>query len=228
MAKFLLVHGVTAGGWIWKQVASLLREAGHDVYTPTLTGVGERVHLLTRDVDLGTHIEDIVNVIIYEELREVILVGHSYGGAVVSGVAERIPERLSHLVFLDAQILRDGESVNDLYDRHIIDAMTERVRAHGDGWRFTPREPKLDPRCTDHPLRTLNQPLDINNPVAAALPRTCIFCTEKEEMGPIGQGIIRSAARARAAGWPYYELRTGHDPQLTMPNELVNLFAKLV
>jgi pimeloyl-ACP methyl ester carboxylesterase len=216
------------GGWVWKQVPSLLRSGGHAVYTPTLTGVGERAHLLTRDVDVQTHIHDIINVIAYEALQEVMLVGHSYGGIVITGVAECLPERLAHLVFLDAQVLYDGERFMDLFDQELVDAAMELVQAKGDGWRLPPDKPKPDRRYTDHPFKALVQPIDVKNPAAAALPHTYIFCTEKEEMGVRGQGVIRSAARAQAAGWPYYELQTGHHPMWTMPQELVGLLNKLV
>lgn len=115
MATFVLVHGATAGGWVWRPVPSLLRAEGHEVYTPTLTGLGERAHLLSPEVDLGTHIQDVVNVLEFERLSQVILVGHSYGGVVVTAVAERIPERLAQLVYIDALVPADGESVADLY-----------------------------------------------------------------------------------------------------------------
>ena len=110
MATFVLVHGAWVGGWAWKHVAPLLRERGNDVFTPTLTGVGERVHLATPEVNLDTHITDIVNVIYYEDLEAVVLVGWSYSGMVVSGVLDRIPERLARVVYLDAEVPRDGES----------------------------------------------------------------------------------------------------------------------
>ena len=111
MATFVLVHGGWAGGWQWREVASLLRAAGHDVFTPTLTGLGERVHLASPDVGLDTHIQDILMVLEYEELRDVILVGYSYSGMVITGVAERAPERLAHLVYLDAYVPRELTSL---------------------------------------------------------------------------------------------------------------------
>src|SRR3954453_21148411 len=107
MATFVLVHGAWHGGWCWRRVAPLLRVAGHAVYTPTLTGLGERAHLLTREVGLETHIRDTVNVLECEELNDVILVGHSYGGIVITGTAERAPERVGHLVYLDAMVTLD-------------------------------------------------------------------------------------------------------------------------
>src|SRR5438128_128006 len=105
MATFVLVHGAWHGGWCWKRVTPLLRAAGHEVYATTLTGLGERVHLASPNVGLALHVQDVVGVLEYEDLRDVILVGHSYGGIVISGVADRVPERLRHLVYLDALVL---------------------------------------------------------------------------------------------------------------------------
>src|SRR5574340_886568 len=109
MATFVLVHGGFHGGWCWKKVTPLLRAAGHEVYTPTLTGLGERVHLASPEIDLSTHIQDVVNVLEYEDLREVVLVGHSYGGMVIAGVADRAAPRVAHLVYFDALVAGDGE-----------------------------------------------------------------------------------------------------------------------
>ena len=115
MATFVLVHGAGHGGWCYQRVAPILRDAGHDVYTPTLTGLGERSHLLDERVDLALHIDDVVNVVRYEDLRDVILVGHSYGGPVITGTADQVPDRIAKLVYLDAAYVRDGESVADAF-----------------------------------------------------------------------------------------------------------------
>jgi pimeloyl-ACP methyl ester carboxylesterase len=113
VATFVLVHGMWAGGWYWQKVRPLLRAAGHEVFSPTLTGLGERVHLARPEVDLDTHIDDVVNVMRYEDLRDVVLVGHSYAGMVIGGVADRAPERLARLVYLDAFVPEDGDCVED-------------------------------------------------------------------------------------------------------------------
>ena len=113
MATYLIVHGGCGGGWQFRETAAYLRDAGHEVFTPTLTGLGERNHLLTPDVDLATHIADVDNVLEFEDLHDVILVGHSYGGMVISGVADRSAERLSHLVYVDAFVPEHGESLED-------------------------------------------------------------------------------------------------------------------
>src|SRR4051794_30531978 len=108
MATFVLVHGAIVGGWCWRWVAPRLRSAGHEVYAPTLTGLGERVHLASPDTDLETHIRDIDNVLRFEDLTDVVLVGWSYGGMIVAGAADRAPERIAQLVYLDADAPRDG------------------------------------------------------------------------------------------------------------------------
>ena len=138
MATYVLVHGAWHGGWCWKRVAPLLRAAGHEVYTytPTLTGLGERAHLLSRDIDLDTHITDIVNVLAYEELTDVVLVGHSYGGMVIAGVADRVPERVAHLVYLDAFVPRDGQAVHDIFSPEFAAHLQALALAEGDGWRI--------------------------------------------------------------------------------------------
>ena len=114
MNTFVIVHGAWAGGWFFQETARFLRAAGHEVYTPTLTGIGERVHLGHPDIDLDTHIQDIVNVLEYEDLEDVSLVGYSYGGMVVTGVAERVPERIKQLIYLDAFVPVDGQSLADI------------------------------------------------------------------------------------------------------------------
>ena len=222
MATFVLVHGATAGGWIWQSVPSRLRAAGHEVYTPTLTGLGERRHLFHPDIRMETHILDVLNVLECEDLRQVVLVGHSYGGAVITGVAERVTERLSHLVYLDAFVPRDGEAVKDLYDPPVLEALAEYYMSGGRS-KAEDRAGVEDPRFTAHPLKTFVDPLRLKNRKAKSLPRTYIYCTEKDEMGLRGQGIVRSALRARTAGWAYHELPTGHHPMWTMPAELTDL-----
>ncbi len=143
MATFVLCHGGFAGGWQWRQVADLLRANGHTVYTPTFTGLGERVHLAHPDVDLDTLITDVVNVIQYEELTDVTLVGYSFSGMVITGVADLIPERLSRLVYLDAYVPRDGESLIDLLGTALTTQLMAMAEGVGDGWKV-PHIPNPD------------------------------------------------------------------------------------
>jgi pimeloyl-ACP methyl ester carboxylesterase len=229
MATFLLVHGGWAGGWQWREVASLLRAAGHDVFTPTLTGLGERVHLASLDVGLDTHIQDILMVLEYEELRDVILVGYSYSGMVITGVAERVADRLAHLVYLDAFVPQDGESMLDILGPGVATFIEQAAQAYGDGWRI-PHDPPDAPRRTPHPLKTGQQPVTVTSPAAAALPRTFIYCTQdKEAMGPLGVPITQAAERAKSdARWRYRELQTGHSPWETAPRELASLLLEII
>src|SRR5215472_839516 len=206
MATYVFVAGGGWGGFIWREVASRLRELGHDVFTPTLTGVGERVHLASPQIDLQTHVQDILGVLEYEDLHEVILVGHSYGGLVITGVAERVPERLAQLVYLDALVPLDGQSGWDVTDPALKARMEERVRTQGDGWRLLP--PTDAPaRITAHPHKPMTQPLTIQNPVAARLPHTFVSCTQTQA-GRLT--LDRIAARVRAEGWCYYEVEADH------------------
>jgi pimeloyl-ACP methyl ester carboxylesterase len=136
MATYVLVHGGFVGSWCWKDVVRLLRTAGHDAYAPSLTGIGERVHLASPEITLDTHILDVCNTLTYEELRDVVLVGWSYAGMVITGVAERMPERIAHLVFLDAAAPADGESLSSMMGPDWTEFVLEQARTTGDGWRF--------------------------------------------------------------------------------------------
>src|SRR5437762_6823714 len=138
MTSFVLTHGAWHGSWCWKRVRRLLQAQGHDVFTPTLTGVGERSHLLSRDVNLETHIDDVTNVIRWEELSDVVLCGHSYGGAVISGVADRVPNRIGALVYLDAFVLENGQSLHDTLPPAQRTLQIELAGRHGDGWKVPP------------------------------------------------------------------------------------------
>lgn len=224
MAVYVLVSGAWSGGWQWRAVAKHLRAAGDDVFTPTLTGLGERVHLAHPEIDLATHIQDIVNVIRFENLTDVILMGHSYGGMVITGVAECLPERLAHLIYVDAFVPQDGQSLADLLGPHVRDMATEVARQLGDGWRV-PHDPPDAPYRTDHPLKTFLQAVRLQHPRALALPRTFIFCTEgKDPKDPIMAPIMCAAAKAQDdSAWRYRELPTGHLPCETMPGALASI-----
>ena len=229
MATFVLVHGAWHGGWCWKRVTPLLRAAGHEVYAPTLTGLGERAHLLSREVDLDTHTTDIVNVLEYEELTDVILVGHSYAGLVIPGVAHRLPGRVAHLVYLDAFVPRDGQCLLDLNPGAA--AQQARVREEGDGWRLTPSPGArfgvtdeadgawLASRIGPQPYATFTQPVRLGDTAPPAA--TYIFCSQPG-------GFRRFAEQVRdAPGWRYRELATGHDAMVTQPRELTDLLLEV-
>src|SRR5262245_30919971 len=138
LATFVLVHGAWHGGWCWRRVAPLLRAAGHEVYTPTLTGLGERAHLVARHVDLDTHIADVRGVLQCEELSNVVLCGHSYGGMVISGVAESAPNALRSLVYLDAFVPADGQCLLDFIPAERLAELRQSVHDRGAGWLVPP------------------------------------------------------------------------------------------
>ena len=235
MTKIVLIHGGWHGGWCWKKVAPLLRAAGHEVYTPTLTGLGERGHLLSPEVTLDTHVQDIVGMLEYEDLREVVLVGHSYGGMVMTSVADRAADRLTHLIYLDAFVPQDGQALADLADPTFYANLEASARLKGEGWRVPP--PPLErwgitdeadvrwmqPRIGAHPLKTFKQAVRLTNVAATLLPRTFVYCTDK----PAGDSLAPLAKRLRGdTSWRYRELASGHDAMVTAPNEVAALIVE--
>lgn len=220
MATYLICHGAWSGGWSWKKVRALLRAAGHEVFTPTYTGLGERAHLAHPMVDLETHIQDVFGVIEYEDLADFILVGHSYGGMVVTGVADRVPEKVRHLVYLDAFVPTDGQSLDDL---------TGQVREGVEGWLLAPNPPAPDtsaadlawnlPRRRHMPARCFSQKLRLAH-AQPRFPRTYIHCTKK-----VGPDVFRQFPdRLRdAAGWRFLEMDASHSPNLTEPEALAQV-----
>src|SRR5215469_15203144 len=187
MATFVLVHGAWFGGWCWQKVIPFLEEAGHEVYAPTLTGLAERASELSPEVGLDTHIQDIVGLLEEKNLHDIVLVGHSYGAIVITGVVDQVPERIAHLVYLDTFVPRDGESMAAISPL-VIRLLRKQAQAHGDGYRVDPRgtygvtaEPDrsmVRRSVTPHPLLTFEQPLHLKNPaIVEATPRTHIDCT---------------------------------------------------
>ncbi len=231
MATFVVVHGAHGGAWQWQVVANMLRAGGHAVFTPTLTGLGQRVHLAHPDVDLDTHITDICNVIEFEQLLDVILVGHSYAGMVITGVAERVPERLSQLVYLDAVVPHDGQSAADLLGPELAAQLVQLTEEVGEGWKlpYIPEPGKpVDPRYVPLPIKTGLQRVTLRNPAALALPRAFIYCTEDKDLMPTGLGIIAAGEAARSdPAWRYFELHTDHLPNLNQPRELADILLAL-
>ncbi len=210
-------------------MAALLRSAGHEVLTPTLTGLGERVRMAHPDIDLNTYIQDILMVLKYENLHDVVLLGHSIGGAIITGVAEKAFDRISQLVYLDGYVLDDGQSVADQVGEEIMAKMEETVQVHGDGWRVPPERSDED-RYIDQPLKPVSTPIAVKNPAAEALPHTFIFCAQgAQDIGTLHLAIAQAAENAKAdKAWCYRELNTGHTPMLTAPQELVDVLLELV
>ena len=221
MATIVIVPAAFHGGWLWKDVRVALLAAGHAVHTPTLTGLGERRHLATPAVGLDTHIQDIVNVLEYEDLHDVVLVGHSYGGMVVAAVADRAADRLARQVYLDALLPLDGESTFDLLPGMRAD-WEDRAQAFGEGWRVPhPDDPDgggdgdwewWDWRYVPQPLKSGQQPVRLPGTGSRSVPGVYIRCTAWKG----AKALAPLADRARERGWPVYELATGHNP---LPNE---------
>lgn len=229
VASYVIVHGGFSGGWGWRVVANHLRSAGHEVFTPTLTGLGERAHLANPEVNLATHIQDIVGVLECEDLWQVILIGHSSGSMVITGVAERVPERLAWLVYVDTAIPQDGQSWFDLLGPEMADQLLALAASDGQGWRIPliPDPPKFQP----HPLKTVTDRLAVKNPVAIGVRRAFIHCTDKSALSPVAlawPAIDRAAQAASRQGWWYRTLPTDHSPNHTMPHELADLLLDLV
>jgi pimeloyl-ACP methyl ester carboxylesterase len=231
MRCFVLVHGGRHGGWCWRKVRPRLERAGHEVHAPTLTGLGERQHLARPNVDLDTHTRDVLGVIEYEDLRDVVLVGHSYGGMVISAVADAAPERLAHLVFFDALVPRSGETVLDLMTPSLPAQLRELVRTEGDGWRLPSAAVRpedygvTDPddvawvrsKLTDQPFASYTQPIRLTGR-GDAVPRSFVACT-----APGGLLSTEPRKRAEAAGWPIFEVSTGHDAMITEPAAVADI-----
>jgi pimeloyl-ACP methyl ester carboxylesterase len=220
---FVLVHGACHGGWCWTRVARILRAAGHDVFTPTLTGFGERAHLLTADVGPATVVQDVVAVIEAEELTGVVLVGHSFGALVALGVADRVPDRIARVVLLDGVVVEPGEPGFAGLPAEAVAQRIEQAKATG-GLTYPAPPPAAfgvsDPddlawigrRLTPHPLRTYTESFGLRAPLGNGLPITYVCCTD-----PAYPAIHSAHAIVRREGWEWRELATGHDAMISAP-----------
>lgn len=228
MAKtFVLLHGAWHGGWCWEKVTEALRARGHRVTAPTQTGLGERRHLISDQITLQTFIDDLVNHILAEDLQDVTLVGHSFGGCGVSGAAETIPERLKELIYLDSTVIGPGQRPVDLIAT-IGDAIKQAVAAgeiamdppgvEAFGVLDARQAAWLQPRLTPHPLSTMTSALPITAAPGNGLPGRYIACTE-----PVYHSPDRVWDWADRSGWSVEELRTGHDAMVTDPAALVEM-----
>jgi pimeloyl-ACP methyl ester carboxylesterase len=230
MATYLLVHGAFHGGWCWRRVADRLRTAGHEVLTPTLTGLGERRHMLRPEIDLDWHIRDILGVIEAEELADFILVGHSYGGMVVTGVADKTTAPMRALVYLDAFLPETGQAVADLAGPE-FKVLEEMVRLQGEGWRIPSLPPEafgvtaphdvtwLNRHLGPHPMASFTQPIRLDGAPRAPGTRVYIHCTQP------AMGLYDAlAARLEAdPAWVVHNLATGHDAMVTAPDALTEI-----
>ncbi len=219
---YLIVHGAFGGGWAFREVDRLLTLDGHKVFRPTLTGQGEKVHLATRDIGLTTHINDIVNVILFEDLHDLVLVGHSYGGMVITGVMDRVPERIRQVIFLDAAVPDDGESMN----AHRSRTPTAEQLASGFIQPGAAAAAKPIPHDVPHPLKTWTDPVSFKNPLAHKLPGTVVIFVN-DGRTPEQLNNLPGFVRATARGWAKLTMESDHNPQWSHPKELVALLEQI-
>jgi pimeloyl-ACP methyl ester carboxylesterase len=224
MSTYVLVHGAWHGSWCWKRVRKALQALGHEVFTPTLTGVGERSHLLSRQVNLDTHIDDVVNLIQWEELSDVILCGHSYGGCVISGVADRIPDRIGALV-----VLKNGQCLWETLPPEQESLQSDLAVQHGEGWKVPPIPAKVfavnandaawvDRQCTMQPLATFQQAIILSGKADSIKDVTFILAT-----GFADSPFPQFYESAKANGWKTLKMACGHDVMLDLPEELTRV-----
>ncbi len=217
---YVIVHGAWGGSWAFKKVDSLLTEKGNTVYRPSLTGQGERVHLATTNVGLKTHITDVVNMILYEDLHDVILVGHSYGGMVITGVADSLPARIKKLIYLDAFVPENGESVFTIFGNR------------GDGFRTMAKDgyiippwvaaEQAPPKDVPHPLKTFTDSIVLTNNASRKIATTYILTVAKET-DPAKDDFASQAERAKKRGWTVLQMTADHNPQWSAPEALVKI-----
>ena len=228
-STYVVVHGAWGGGWAWGAVDSMLTSAGHRVSRPTLTGLGERVHLATPETDLETHVTDVVNHLVFERLHDVVLVGHSYGGMVAVGVADRVPERIRRVVLLDAFLPEDGESVVDAVRAAGGESGIGTMVAGAGAGPIVPAWVDPDapwPTDVPQPLRTFTQPLELRDPAASRLPGTYILTVDPG--APQEDDFFAAfARRAEARGWQVLVLRADHNPQNSARAELTALLREV-
>jgi pimeloyl-ACP methyl ester carboxylesterase len=222
---FVVVHGATAGGWEWKNAGKFLTDDGHTVYRVTLTGLGEREHLSSPDIDLQTHINDVVNLILFEDLHDVILTGHSYGGMVITGVMDRIPERIRHVVFLDAAVPEDGQSIWDIFG-----GKSPSGPNFADGFMQVPWVKPGDkpPHSVKQSIKCFNQPVSYKNPAALALPVTYVAFVPKEASADERAKSDKSWQHAVARGWTIRTFPGHHVAQQEDPRGVATLIEQSV
>jgi pimeloyl-ACP methyl ester carboxylesterase len=235
MSVFILVHGAWHGGWCWRHVADHLRNDQHDAYSPTLTGLGERNHLVTSQIRLSTHVQDICNLIEFESLHDAILVGHSYAGMVITGVADKMSERIAQLVYLDALVPEVGQSAYDILTPAYRERLEASRRENKPEWLIPVPEDDhpfgvtsaadvswLKKKLVAHPLKTLTDPLYFDPRTVEKKRRSYIFCRRPNS------GLTTIANRIRDdPGWTYREITTGHDAMVTEPLRIAKLLTEL-
>ena len=231
---FLLIHGAWHGGWVWNEISEILRYQRYSVSNPTLTGLGEKKHLLSSKITIETFIEDVVNHIIFENLNNIILVGHSFAGNVISGVADRLKDRIQKLIYFDAMILIDGQKPFDITPKETIEQRIELAKKFGNkisipapsadafGVFDVKKSLLLEEKLTPHPLSAFQSKLILKNEIGNGIPLSYIFCKK-----PIYKSLESSREVVRKMKWPIFELNAGHDAMLTHPKETLNLLMKI-
>jgi len=233
MATIVLAHGAWSAAWAWKKMRPLFAAAGHQFFSPTYTGLGERAHLAHREIDLATHIDDVAAVFEFEDLKDVTLLGHSYGGMVATGVADRLRSRIARVVYIDAFAPKDGQSLFDLVGPKAEANMRAGAEKDGDGWKLpiNPMPPDTSPedaawatpRRRPQPIKTFEQKLRLesNDPP----PRAYIYAKRN---GP-GDVFRQFGERSRSeAGWKYYEMDASHNPHITCPQDLMTMITRIM
>lgn len=235
MATYVLIHGAWHGGWCWKRVARRLRAQGHEVYAPSLTGSGERKHLLSASIGMDTYVQDVVNLVEYEELTDVVLVGHSAAGSIVAKAAESVHTRLKNLVYVDAVVLPSGKSMFDVFPPQWTEGMRTSARTQGEGWCMPPEQDMIfsffASDCSDEdkqwlwrmvtpqPIKPYEDKVDLSRFYQLTLPKTYIRCTKSQA------GIPRTVAEK--FGMHYVEIDAGHDPMVSQPEPLAVILAQV-
>jgi pimeloyl-ACP methyl ester carboxylesterase len=233
MANIVLAHGAWSAAWAWKKMRPLMRTAGHEFFSPTYTGLGERAHLAHHEIDLSTHIQDVVAVLEFEDLQDVTLLGHSYGGMVATGVADRARNRIARVVYIDAFAPTDGQSLFDLVGPKGEANMRAGAEKEGNGWRvpINPMPPDTSPedvawaspRRRPQPIRTFEQKLRLDSKEPP--PRHYIYA--KRNMP--GDVFRQFAERARSEpGWSCHEIDASHNPHITCPQDLMALLTRIM
>jgi pimeloyl-ACP methyl ester carboxylesterase len=231
--SFLVCHGAWGGGWSWKKMHPLMQAAGHRLLTPTYTGLGEREHLAGPSIDLDTHIQDVLSVIRYEDLSDIVLLGHSYGGMVATGVADRAREKVAQLIYLDAFVPSEGQCLLDFLPESERKRMHEGAKS-GDGWRVPPNPtppdtPEADlawlsARRVPMPIKCFEMKLKLLHG-EPSLPRSYIYATRVAPSDVFGHFAKRAKSEA---GWGYFEIDASHSPNVTAPEALMGMLQKIV
>ncbi len=224
---YVVVHGATAGGWEWKRTGKFLSDDGHTVYRATLTGLGERMHLNSPEINLQTHIDDVVNLILFEDLHDVVLTGHSYGGMVITGVMDRVPDRIRHVVFLEAAVPEDGMSLWDLFGGGRGSADPTRF---ADGFMQVPwvKADTKPPHNVKQSIKCFSQPVSFKNPAALKLPVTYVAFIPKDKSAEERAKTDKSWQRAVARGWTIRTFPGGHVAQQEDPRGVATLMEEAV